>query len=137
MLATILLVELGIESSYSCFKDQVVSNCQIRSSFTGDLWSKSAWTKECFDELVLLMETSLYVAPVASQWEGHGTAVAEAPILPAVAEDGSPHIDWYRARVNECVMMWHEATDETLDEQRGPNHPEYARSPSACHRCMS
>ena len=42
-------------------------------------------------------------------------------------EDGHPHIDFLRSQVNECIMLWHDATDETLDKQRGPGHPEYAR----------
>ena len=51
-------------------------------------------------------------------------------------DDGNPHIDWYRKHINECIMLWHDATDETLDTQRGPGHPEYARSHVFCHALL-
>ena len=60
MLAMVLLVELGIECSYSCFKVQVIANCQIRSLSTGLVWSECVWTKDIYDEIVSLLEASTY-----------------------------------------------------------------------------
>ena len=60
MLAMILLVELGIECSYSCFKEQVIASCQIRSLATGLVWSECVWTKDIYDEIVSLLEASTY-----------------------------------------------------------------------------
>ena len=60
MLAMILLVELGIECSYSCFKEPVIAKCQIRSLKTGLVWTECVWTKEIYDEIVTLLEASTY-----------------------------------------------------------------------------
>ena len=56
----VMLVELGIECSYSCFKEQVISNCQIESTSAGLVWSKCVWTKEIYDEIMSLLEASIY-----------------------------------------------------------------------------
>ena len=104
VLALVLLMQLGVESSYSCFRESVIEACSTN-------WCVNHFNAESLGDLILGFELAPY------------DVIGERdPILDHNVYD----IEWYRSRVNEFILMWGEACERTQAEGLQPDDPGYA-----------
>ena len=127
MAAMVMLMQLGIESNFTVFRQEVVEA-------TSSNWATETgvYCREVFDEIVVLMEVAPYdnsfFNSVNEHRDGEDVSKHGLGTERAILSHHTYFIEWYRAQVNDCVSMWLDAAEESLEEDLGKDEPGYARS---------
>ena len=123
MLAMVTLKQLGVEANYTCFRPDVMEACSSD-------WCTRVFCREIFGDLVELMEKAPYDNMVYNKVNvirDGADATGKVGESRAMLQHDKFFIDWYRAQVNDCVAMWLDAADESIEDDLPSNDEYYGR----------
>ena len=125
MAAMVMLMQLGIESNFTVFRQEVVEA-------TSSNWAVDTYCRSVFNEIVELMEVAPYDNSVFNvvdvSRDGIDASKKGLGTKRAILSHHEYFIEWYRAQINDCVSMWLDAAEESLEEDLRKDDPGYARS---------
>ena len=123
MMAMVILMQLGVECNYTCFRQEVIAACS-------DGWPEVAFNREIFGELVHLMERAPYDDTVFKRFDrirdGKDATGKEGSSRALLDHNRFP-IDWYRIQAEDGVAMWLDAAEKTIVNDLRSGHQKFGR----------